>query len=127
MNESQQLENRLIDFAVDIMNMAETLPNTRSGNYMSGQIIRSGTAPTLLYGEVRAAESKKDFVHKLKVALKELRETLISLKIIIKKQFPINLGNCKFLQSGCNELVSIFVSSSKTTDRNIKLSSRNKS
>ncbi|MBN4081342.1 four helix bundle protein, partial [Caldithrix abyssi] len=86
MNKSEQLENRLIDFAVDIMNLAETLPNTRSGNYISGQIIRSGTAPALLYGEVRAAESKKDFIHKMKIALKELRETLVSLKIILKKQ-----------------------------------------
>ncbi|MFQ6678321.1 MAG: four helix bundle protein [Fidelibacterota bacterium] len=91
---------------------------------MSGQIIRSGTAPALLYGEVRAAESKKDFVHKLKVALKELRETLVSLKIMIKKEFPIDLNNCKSLQSECNELVSIFVSSSKTADKNLKLSSR---
>ncbi len=50
------------------MNMAETLPNARSVTYMSGQIIRSGPAPALLYGEVRAAESKKDFIHKLKIA-----------------------------------------------------------
>ena len=122
MNKSEQLENRLIDFAVDVMNLTEKLPNTRSGNYLSGQIIRSGTAPALLYGEVRAAESKKDFIHKMKVALKELRETLVSLKIILKKQFPINLQNCETLKSECNELVSIFVSSTKTTDKNIKQS-----
>ena len=74
--------------------------------------------------KLRAADSKKDFVHKLKIALKELRETLVSLKIIIKKQFQINLDNCKSLQSECNELVSIFISSAKTADRNTKLSSR---
>jgi four helix bundle protein len=113
MNKSEQLENRLIDFAVDIMNMAETLPHTRSG-----------TAPALLYGEVRGAESKKDFIHKMKIALKELRETLVSLIIIIKKQFPINMNNCKSLLSESNELVSIFVSSTITADKNIKLSSR---
>ncbi|MBC8346049.1 MAG: four helix bundle protein [Candidatus Marinimicrobia bacterium] len=121
MNESKKLEDRLIDFAVDVMNMAETLPNLRSGNYIGGQIIRSGTAPALLYGEVRGAESKKDFIHKMKIALKELRETLISLKIIIKKQFPINLDNCETLKSECNELVSIFVSSTKTADKNLKI------
>ena len=114
MNESEQLENRLIDFAVDIINIAETLPNSRSGN-----------APALLYGEVRGAESKKDFIHKMKVALKELRETLVSLKIILKKQFPINLVNCESLKSECNELVSIFVSSTKTADKNLKIG-RNK-
>ncbi len=92
------------------MNLAETLPNSRSGS-----------APALLYGEVRAAELKKDFIHKMKIALKEMRETFVSLKIIIKKQFPINLDNCETLKSEYNELVSIFVSSTITADKNLKL------
>ncbi|HDY75257.1 MAG TPA: four helix bundle protein [Candidatus Marinimicrobia bacterium] len=66
-------------------------------------------------------------LNNLKIALKELRETFISLKIILKKQFPINLNNCKYLQAECDELVSIFVTSSKTADRNMKLSSRKNS
>ncbi len=79
------LEERLISFAVNVLNLAEQLPNTRSGNYIGGQIIRSGSAPALIYGEAQSAESRKDFIHKMKIALKELRETFIALKIIKRK------------------------------------------
>ncbi|HMN47499.1 MAG TPA: four helix bundle protein [Ignavibacteriaceae bacterium] len=76
------LEDRLIDFAVLIIEISENLNNTRAGNHISGQIIRSGTSPALNYGEAQSAESRNDFIHKLKVLLKELRETLVALKII---------------------------------------------
>ncbi len=86
MNENKSkkfdLEDRLIDFAVLIIEISENLNNTRAGNHISGQIIRSGTSPALNYGEAQSAESRNDFIHKLKVLLKELRETLVALKII---------------------------------------------
>ncbi len=86
MNEKQQrnydLQERLIEFAVRVLNVVESLPNSRAGNHVAGQLIRSGTSPAANYGEAQSAESRKDFIHKMKVALKELRETLVWLLII---------------------------------------------
>src|SRR5579872_6132634 len=78
------LEERLIDFAVLIIEVSENITNSPAGKHISGQIVRSGTSPALQYGEAQGAESRADFVHKLKVLLKELRETLVGLKIIKK-------------------------------------------
>ena len=76
------LENRLIDFAVKIIKLAESLPKTRAGNHISGQILRSGTSPAPNYGEAQSAESNQDFIHKMRVCLKELRETRVWLIMI---------------------------------------------
>ncbi len=123
MNEEKKnydLEERLISFSVNILNLAEQLPNTRNGNYIGGQIIKSGTAPALIYGEAQGAESRKDFIHKMKIALKELRETHIALKIIKKKPLVRNFDKVNGLLDECDELISIFVSSIKTAHDNIK-------
>ncbi|MBN1513706.1 MAG: four helix bundle protein [Phycisphaerae bacterium] len=69
------LQDRFIDYAVRIIKLSEALPETKAGKHVSSQILRSGTSPAPNYGEAQSAESKADFVHKLKVALKELRET----------------------------------------------------
>lgn len=114
------LEERLISFAVEIFNVAEQLSNTRPGIYISGQIVRSGAAPALIYGEAQSAESRKDFIHKMKLALKELRETFISLKIIKRKPLVKDFEKTDYLLSECNELISIFVSSIKTAKNNLK-------
>ena len=114
------LEERLISFAVDILNLAEQLPNTRAGNYINSQIIRSGTAPALIYGEAQGAESRKDFIHKMKIALKELRETFIALKIIKRKPLVKQSEKVDHLLKECNELISVFVSSIKTAQSNLK-------
>jgi four helix bundle protein len=82
MDTPAELEDRLIDFAVRIINVVEALPSSKAGNHVAGQLIRSGTAPAPNYGEAQSAESRKDFIHKMKIALKELRETLIWLTII---------------------------------------------
>ena len=66
------LEDRLIDFAVSVINLVESLPNTKSANHLGGQLLRSGTSPSLNYGEAKSGESKNDFIHKMKVCLKEL-------------------------------------------------------
>ena len=79
------LEERLINFSVLIIDITNEMPNTRAGNHLSGQLIRSGTSVSLNYGEASRSigrESRKDFIHKIKVVLKELRETLVCLKII---------------------------------------------
>lgn len=122
MNENKSkkfdLEERLIDFAVLIIKISESLINTRAGNHISGQIVRSGTAPALNYGEAQSAESRIDFIHKLKILLKELRETLVALKII-KRSFLTR--KIDLLDQGtmeCNELISIFVKSIETARKN---------
>jgi len=82
--DKQKLEDRLIDFAVLIIEIVNEMPNTKAGNHLSGQLVRSGTSPALNYGEAQSAESRKDFIHKIKVVLKELRESFVCLKIIYK-------------------------------------------
>ncbi len=81
-----ELESRLIDFAVQIIDVVETLPNTKAGNHIAGQLVRVGTASAPNYGEAQSAESRKDFLHKMKVALKELRESLVWMKIVERKK-----------------------------------------
>ena len=114
------LEDRLVEFAVKIATLVESLPTTMSARNISGQLIRSGTAPALNYGEAKSAESSNDFIHKMKIALKELRESYIALKML--KQIKIQeqdllLDNCLL---ECNELISIFVKSIQTAERNRK-------
>ncbi len=120
MNEKAfNLEDRLVEFAVRAINAVESLPDTRAGNHIAGQLVRSGTSPAPNYGEAQSAESRKDFIHKMKVCLKELRETLIWLKIIVRKQLcsADRLGS--ILQE-CNELIAIFVSSVQTAEKKLR-------
>jgi hypothetical protein len=67
------LEDRLVNYSILIIEVVEMLPNTRAGNHLAGQLIRSGTSPALNYGEAQGAESRSDFIHKMKISLKELR------------------------------------------------------
>src|SRR5258705_10421429 len=83
---ADELEERLIDFAVRIVKLSANLPRTPAGRHIAGQILRSGTSPAPNYGEARGAESPADFVHKLGIVLKELNETSIWLKIIERSQ-----------------------------------------
>jgi four helix bundle protein len=105
------LEERLIDFAVAIINLVESLPNTKSGTHLGGQLLRSGTSPSLNYGEAKSGESKNDFIHKMKVCLKELRESHNCLRIIHRAKIYKNEKEALDLISECNELISIFVKS----------------
>jgi len=108
------LEERLIDFAVRILRMAESLPKTKAGSHIAGQLIRCGTSPGPNYGEAQAAESRADFVHKMKICLKELRETRIWLLIIVKAKLIKPASKLEPLIDENNELISIFVKSIKT-------------
>ena len=109
-----ELQERLIDFSAIIIKMSDKLPNTKAGANLAGQLVRSSTSATLNYGEACGSESQKDFVHKLRLVLKELRETFAGLKLINK----INLMNdTNILDKALienNELIAIFVSSIKT-------------
>ena len=115
------LEDRLVTFAVKISDLVKLIPNSMSGKYLAGQLIRSGFSPALNYGEAKSAESSSDFIHKMKIALKELRETFIGLKILKKNkivQYDMHLDSCI---EECNELISIFVKSIQTAEKNRKL------
>ena len=114
------LEDRLIDFSVRIMNVVEALPNRRAGNHVAGQLIRCGTSPAPNYGEAQSAESRNDFIHKMKVCLKELRETRIWLLVIQRKPLIEPPEKVEPVISECNELISIFVASVATAERNKK-------
>jgi len=117
-NRKYDLEERLINFAVRIINIVEALPNTRAGNHIAGQLVRCGTAAAPNYGEAQSAESRRDFIHKIKIVLKELRETKVWLKIIQRKKLAKNQEELETLITECNELISIFVVSGRTAEKN---------
>jgi len=111
------LEDRLIDFAVSLINLVESLPNTKSANHLGGQLLRSGTSPSLNYGEAKSGESKNDFIHKMKVCLKELRESYNCLRIIQRANISPDEQLVIYLIKECNELISIFVKSIVTATK----------
>ena len=113
------LQDRLIEFAVRVLNVVESLPSTRAGNHIAGQLVRSGTAPAPNYGEAQSAESRKDFIHKMKVALKELRETFVWLLIIQRKPLVEPVEKLDPLVEENNELIAIFVTSIGTAKENL--------
>ena len=114
------LEERLIEFASKIVDTVESLPNSKAGSYIAGQLIRCGLAPALLYGEVQSAESRNDFIHKMKIAIKELKETRVCLKLIARKEMikptpPLNL-----VMKENEELIAILSKSVNTARENNK-------
>ena len=114
------LEDRLVDFAVQICALTGRFPSTPIGKHVSTQITRSGTSPLANYGEAQAAESRQDFVHKLKICLKELRETQAWLKFVERMNFcPEEIVA---VREECNELVSILVASVRTAQAKPKMS-----
>ena len=113
------LEDRLIEFAVLIVQIVNRLPQTIAGKHLGGQLIRSGTSPALNYGEAQSAESRKDFIHKLKVVLKELRESHICLKIIDRGGILSSDDQVLFGIKESDELIAIFIKSIETARKNL--------
>ena len=114
------IEERLIDFAVRVIRTADSLPKSKIGNHISGQLLRSGTSPAPNYGEAQSAESRADFIHKLKIALKELRETKIWLLIIVRAKLIQPESKLDELLNENDQLISIFVTSVATARKNMK-------
>ena len=110
------LEDRLLEFSVAVIKVVEQIPNTRTGNHISGQLLRSGTSPYPNHGEAQAAESPKDFIHKLRISLKELRETQRWLKLIQRIPLIDNKEQMNSLLAETEELIRIFVTSIKTSE-----------
>lgn len=89
MARGDDIQERLIQFAVAIIKLFASLPKTQAGKHVGGQLLRAGTSPAPNYGEARAAESTRDFIHKLRVVLKELNESGIWLEIVRRSDmFP---------------------------------------
>lgn len=111
------LEDRLLEFAAGIVQLVDSLPDTRAANHIAGQLLRCGTSPLSNHGEVEAAESRKDFIHKLRICLKELRETRRWLRLVGRLELiqASDLGGCL---NEAEELVRIFVASVRTAEKN---------
>ena len=116
-DKTYDLEERLIDFAVRIIRMAESLPKTKVANHIAGQLLRCGTSPAPNYGEAQSAESRADFIHKMKVCLKELRETRVWLLMIVRANLIKPVSKLDSLIQENNELISIFVTSTRTAKK----------
>jgi four helix bundle protein len=117
MNAKYDLEERLLDYAAAIIRLVEKLPDTRTANHIGGQLLRSGTSPLPNHGEAQAAESANDFIHKLRVSLKELRESHRWLRLIDRVPL-LPAGQTGPLLRETDELIRIFVTSIKTAGHN---------
>lgn len=113
MAKGDDIEARLVDFAVMVIHLTDALPNTRSGNHLAGQLLRSGTSPAAHYAEARGAESDKDFIHKLRLASKELNESRVWVKIIWKGKL-LPSAKIRGTYTECDELCRIMNASVKT-------------
>jgi len=113
------LEDRLVTFAIKVKNISDDFLNTKFGNNLAGQVIRSSTSTALNYAEALSAESPKDFVHKMKIVLKELRECKVALKLIYASgEYKNPPETFRSLIDENDQLIAIFVSSIKTVERN---------
>ena len=116
-NQKYDLEERLLEYSVRIMKLVESLPPTLAGRHIANQLLRSGTSPYPNHGEAQAAESPKDFTHKLRISLKELRESFRWIRLIQRSEMigkPSQLDN---LLEETEELIKIFVTSVKTSEK----------
>lgn len=114
---SDELSARLLDFAVRVAKVVDALPKTKMGNHVAGQLARSGTSPASNYEEACAAESGSDFVHKLAIVLKELRESRFWLRFIVKSRLlgaKLMMG----LIDECSQLCDIIGKSIVTAKKN---------
>jgi four helix bundle protein len=114
------LEERLIRFAVNVILMCNKLDGSYASQHMSKQLIRSATSAALNYGEAQSAESSRDFLHKMKISLKELRESLVNLKIQKGAALIKDIEKVEELLKENNELISIFVVSIRTSQNKNK-------
>lgn len=119
-NKKYDLEERLLNYTVLILRIVEKLPKTRTGDHIAEKLIHSGTSPYPNHGKAQAAKSKNDFIHKMSICLKELRETKRWLKLIERAHLLKN--NDKDLNDGLietEELIKIFFKSIRTAKSKI--------
>ncbi|MFC2107391.1 four helix bundle protein [Bacteroidota bacterium] len=114
------LEDRLVDFSADIVRFARFLNKKDHVKPIVDQIIRSSYSVALNYGEAQSAESRKDFIHKMRISLKELRETKVAMKIIGKTIDKLDNDQLQTLMKEVKELISIFIASINTATTNLQ-------
>ena len=113
------LEDRLLEFAARLTKLVDALLNSRTGNHVAGQLLRCGTSPFANHGEVQAAESRKDFIHKLGVCFKELKEIRRWLRFIGRLEL-VPSARLRPLLIESEELIRIFAASIRTAEKNAK-------
>ena len=113
MAKGQDIEDRLIAFAVRIVMLCDNLPHSRVGNHFAGQLLRSGTTPAAHYVEARNAESNRDFIHKMKLGLKEMNESRIWPRILMEANI-MSAVRLQELHEECEQLCRIFGASIST-------------
>ncbi len=118
MNAKYDLEERLLEFSAEIIRLVERMSRTRAGNHVGNQLLRCGTSPLFNHGEAQGAESQNDFIHKLRICLKELRETQRALRLV--RQVPLlkPTEDVDSLLAETDELIRIFVASIRTAEQN---------
>jgi four helix bundle protein len=119
------LEERLLEYAAAILRLCDRLPRSVAGAYVAGQLVRSGVSPLYNHGEAESAESSKDFIHKLKICLKELRESYRALRLIRLSGLIDDAESVGTLLSETDELIRIFVASIRTAQSNMTREAEN--
>ena len=119
MAKGDDIQDRLIEFAAAIMALCDELPKTFAGRHIGEQLFRSGTASAANYAEVRGAESKNDFIHKLGIVRKELNECLVWLRLLEKRRI-LKTDALDAMHSECDELCRIISASRKTAEANLR-------
>jgi len=113
------LQERLLAFAVAIIKLSDTCQKTQAGLHVADQLLRAGTSPLFNHGEAEAAESPRDFVHMLKICLKELRETQRALLLVQRVPLVADVATVTPLLTETDELIRIFVASIRTATKNM--------
>jgi len=117
MTTGTEIQDRLSDFAVEVMGLCDNLPKSFAGRHIGEQVVRAATAAAANYGEVRGAESRNDFIHKLGVVRKELNESLVWLTIVARRMMT-PADTIGPLVAECDELCRIIAASRITAERN---------
>ena len=111
------LEQRLLEYAVSIIRLTESMHATRAGTHVGGQLLRSGTSSLFNHGEAQAAESPNDFCHKLRICLKELRESKRALALVKRVPLVDEPAAIDPIVNETDELIRIFVASIRTAEK----------
>ena len=111
------LQDRMISLSVSVLNFSKGISKSYEGNYLKNQLIRSINAGALNYAEARSAESRKDFIHKLRICLKEYRESQVALRIIRGANLIIESDSIESVEKECSEIIAIIQSSISTAQK----------
>ncbi|HRG94430.1 MAG TPA: four helix bundle protein [Chitinophagaceae bacterium] len=125
-SKTYDIEDRLVRYTCRMIDVVEALPASRAGTYIASQLVRSCHSPAFNYGEAQAAESRNDFIHKLGIVLKELKECRIALKIIILKQLIRPVSKLSAILKETEELIAIIAKSIVTAGTNKGIRNRAK-